>query len=422
MIRKLLVCSVSAAALSFGVASAATTTLNGGGSSLAEPTYINEFNLFTGSNPNVLFSYEGVGSGSGQKAFLGNDISYFENLSSGILTYGTIVGTTVHFGASDAYLVASQLTNPATGSYGLSGTDGPLIQVPTIGVAVSLPYVNSGLKGTLSLTDDQVCGILSGKLTNWNQIANRNAVPGTIQVTYRADGSGTTFLLLNHLNAVCTPANSSFPTYPVPVTNSFASIFPNSTPPSNFTGESGSAAVQQQMLATPLSFGYLSPDYTSIAPKSANTSSLKVAVLVNGVNGVGYAPTVLSTELGLDNAGPGSTNPTPPTNKTAAMNPLNWVPSIPVTNKGYPIVGYTTWDLSSCYASAGAGANLQRFLKLNYSGSIYRQQIFNNGFAPIPNTAAAPFVTAINNVFLSNASGYNLNIDNATLCAGLPGR
>jgi phosphate transport system substrate-binding protein len=293
------------------------------------------------------------------------------------------------------------------------------------GVAVALPYVNSGIKGTLTLTDDQVCGIFSGKLTNWNQIANRNAVPGTIQVIYRADESGTTFLLLNHLNAVCTRANSSFPTYPVPVTDNFASIFPNITPPSNFMGESGSAAVAQQMLATPLSFGYLSPDYTSIAHKSANTNSLKVSVLINRVNGVAYAPSVPGTELGLDNPGPGSTNPTPPTTKTAAMNPLNWVPSIPITSQGYPIVGYTTWDLSSCYRSNPGASSLRKFLRFNYTSLTYREQIINNGFAPIPNTAAAPFVKSIQDVFIGNASDYKLSINNAVLCDqfnGLPGR
>ncbi len=139
MIIKRLLSSLAAAALTLGTAQAATTTINGGGSSLAAPTYIALFKLYTASNPSILFSYEAVGSGGGQKAFLNNDITQFEgsNVPPGTLTYGTIVGTQVDLGASDAALLASQLTNPATGSYAESSVDGPLIQVPTIGTPIT---------------------------------------------------------------------------------------------------------------------------------------------------------------------------------------------------------------------------------------------------------------------------------------------
>jgi hypothetical protein len=43
MIRKHLACTILAAALSVSAAHAATTTINAGGSSLAGPTYIAEF-------------------------------------------------------------------------------------------------------------------------------------------------------------------------------------------------------------------------------------------------------------------------------------------------------------------------------------------------------------------------------------------
>ena len=418
MNRKSLACTVSAAALSFGVASAAmasSLTLNGGGSTLAQPTYQNEFNLFTQGTPTVLFSYDGVGSGAGQSAFLNNEISEFNSPSN---QYGTIVGTTVHFGASDAFLNSTQVTS--TGGYMLSNVDGPLIQLPMIGVAVTFPYVNSGLTRTLVLTDSQICGVLSGKLTNWNQISK--GTPGTIQVVYRSDSSGTTFLTTQHLNAVCTSSNSSFPTLPVPITKTFASLFTNSTPPSNFTGESGSAAVASQLLATPLSFGYLSPDYTSIAPKSTNTTSLKVASVTNGINNVTYTPSVANTETGLTHAGPGSTDPTPPSTKVEAQNPLNWVPAVPQTNSGYSVVGYTTWEISSCYAVPAAGKEIVAFLDDHFKVKAYQTLIENNGFSPLANTSAAPYVTAISDIFLNNKSGYNLNVGNATLCAGLAGR
>jgi phosphate transport system substrate-binding protein len=423
MTLKRLLCSSAAAALSFGVAHASTLTINAGGSSLAAPTYIALMRGYTDSNPSVRFSYEAVGSGDGQKAFLNNDITQFENVPAGTLTYGTIVGTQVDFGASDAFLSASQLTNPATGSYAESSVDGPLIQIPTLGVPVTIPYNEAAQTSTLTLTDSQVCGVLSGLITDWHALNSAIPAGTTINVASRSDSSGTTFLLTQHLNAVCNSSNSDTTngfTLPVPITKTFASVF-SSGVPANFTGESGSLNLANYLVATPASLGYLSPDYTSIAPHSANTTSLKVASLVNASNGIAYSPSVANTETGLSHAGAGSSYQTPPSTKTAAENPLNWVPAIPVTTSGYPIVGYTTIELSSCYANKTAGSALISAFEQSF-GSEADQVIEANGFAPLTNTAAAPFGYRIDYDFLTNTSGYNLNIDNATLCSGLPGR
>jgi phosphate transport system substrate-binding protein len=424
MTHKTLASTILAAALSFGVAHAATTTINAGGSSLAAPTYIAEFQAYTKANPTILFNFEAVGSGGGQKALLNNDITQFQppNVTSSTLTYGTIVGTQVDIGASDSFFSSSQLTNPSTGSYTNSAADGPVIQIPTFGTPITIPYNESLQTTALTLTDAQVCGVLSGKINDWHTLNTKIPAGTTIQVVFRSDSSGTTFLLTQHLNAVCTSTNSSFPTLPVAITKTFAGLFTNSTPPSNFTGESGSQAVAMQMVATSGSFGYLSPDYTSIAPKSASTTSLKVATLVNAKNGKSYTPSVANTETGLANGGAGSTNAAPPSTLAAAMNPLNWVPAIPVTTSGYPIVGYTTMDLSTCYANKTAGTAINAFLTAQYQTASYKTIITNNGFAALSNTAASPYVTAVVADFLSNKNGYNLNIDNATTCASYPGR
>jgi ABC-type phosphate transport system substrate-binding protein len=424
MTRKTLACTIFAAALSFGVAHAASTTINAGGSSLAAPTYIAEFQAYTKANPTILFNFEAVGSGGGQKAFLNNDITQFEppNVTSSTLTYGTIVGTQVDIGASDSFLASNQLSNPPTGSYANSSADGPIIQIPTFGTPITIPYNESLQTAALTLTDPQICGVLSGKINDWHTLNSKIPAGTTIQVVYRSDSSGTTFLLTQHLNAVCTSANSTFASYPVAITKTFAALFTNSTPPSNFTGESGSQAVANQLVATSGSFGYLSPDYTSIAPKSASTTSLKVATLVNAKNGKSYTPSVANTETGLANGGAGSTNAAPPSSQAAAMNPMNWVPAIPVTTSGYPIVGYTTMDLSTCYASKTAGTAINAFLTDQYSTASYKTIITNNGFAALSNTAASAYVTAVVDIFLSNKDGYNLNIDNATACASFPGR
>lgn len=432
MTRTLLASTIFASALTFGAAHAASTTINVGGSSLAAPSYIAEFQKYTAANPSILFSYEAVGSGGGQAAFLSNDITQFEgtHVPAGTITYGTIVGTQVDIGASDAFLLASQLTNPATGSYastdgnGFTGSavDGPLIQIPTFGTPITIPFNETGVKSGLTLTDAKLCGILSGKINDWHTLVSTIPAGTTINVVYRTDGSGTTFLTTQHLNAVCTSSNSSFPVLPVPITKTFASLFTNSTPPANFTGESGSGNVATQLVNTANSLGYLSPDFTSIAPKSANTTSLKVASLTNAVNGKVFSPSVANTETGLKNPGPGSTNATPPATLSDAMNPLNWVPAIPQTKAGYPIVGYTTMELSSCYASKTAGSAIVALLTDQYKASGYETIITNNGFAALANTAASKYVAAVVNTFLSNTSKYNLNVDNATTCASYPGR
>jgi ABC-type phosphate transport system substrate-binding protein len=411
----LLAGAASIAALSFAApaAFAQSLTLNGGGGSGPQPIYDAEFAQFTSTTPTTLFSYDGIGAGGGQSAFLNNNIALFNQPSE---QYGTIVGTTVHFAASDQGLTSSQISG-----YTLAATDGPVIQVPTLGVGVTIPYVNAGLTKALTLSDAQLCGVLSGQITNWSQLSKK-ATAGTIEVVYRSDSSAQTYLLTQHLNAVCTASNSSFPVYPVLITKTFAQLFTSNKPPATFTGESGSAAQAAQLLATPLSFGYISPDWTSIAPKSSNTTSLKVASLINGINNIAYSPTVTNIEAGLENPGPGSANTTPPSTQSEAANQLLWIPTLPQTNKGYSIVGYSTWEVSSCYASATVGTNIINFLNDEYAVKTYQTIIKNYGYAPLSNTAAAPYITAVTNTFLNNKNGYNLNIDNATLCSGLAGR
>jgi ABC-type phosphate transport system substrate-binding protein len=431
MTRKLLLCSLAIAALSCNFAHAKTsssTTINGGGSSLAAPSYIAEFEALTAAKAGDRFSYAAVGSGSGQTAFLTNNLSLYASPPAGTLTYGTITGNQVDFGASDAFLTASQLTNPATGSYSLSGSDGPVIQVPTFGVPVTMAYNESGISNdSLTLTDAQVCGILSGAITDWNTVSPGIPAGTPITVVYRSDGSGTTFLTMQHLNAVCNSNNSNFPeTGGVPpVTKNFVAatggVFTPSNVPSNFVAESGSLNVANTLVSTANSIGYLSPDFTSIAPKSANTTSLQVAGLVNAHDGRTYLPTVQNTVAGLAAAGAGSTNASPPKNMSDAMNPLNWVPAIPVDTKGYPIVGYTTVLASTCYASQARGKLVNLFLTDLY-GKYKTSIVEANGFSPLANTAASKYVTSIKNVFLTNTSGYDLDIDDATTCAGLPGR
>jgi ABC-type phosphate transport system substrate-binding protein len=465
MTRKLLALSVAAGALSLGVAHA-QTNINGGGSSLAYPTYVQTYGTFSGAT----FSNEAVGSGAGQKAFFSNDIDWFKPLgqpstngyAAGTLTYGTISGSTVDFGASDAFLTAGQYGLTSTGGYNYttavdgasasSTTDGPAIQIPTFGTPIAIAFnpPTYTLKGKvkqdftkLTLTDATICGIFSGQITDWHQVTTLPAgapTPAPILVAYRSDSSGTSFLLTNHfynsgLGDVCNSGNddgngAGFTNLTGP-TKTFAALFTGSAPPSNFIGASGSGNVQEVILGTyipsgsttavggPGTIGYLSPDYTSAIKSGYGNYNKAVltAYVTNNINGKAYQPTEANGYLGLEYPASNSQVLVPPSGKANAENPLNWVPNVPNTTQGYPIVGYTTEDLSQCYFVPAVGTELSAYLTALY-GTADQTFVKDNGFTPLPNA----FLTAIKADFLSNTSGYNLNIQNSTVCGNIQGR
>ncbi|WP_347880233.1 hypothetical protein [Burkholderia stagnalis] len=89
----------------------------------------------------------------------------------------------VHFAISDAALTTYQVT-----SYNNTGralTDGPLIQIPYVVTSIAIPVVNApavtgtttpqtmpGQAHSIASNDDGLCGIFSGKRTNWYQVIN----------------------------------------------------------------------------------------------------------------------------------------------------------------------------------------------------------------------------------------------------------
>jgi ABC-type phosphate transport system substrate-binding protein len=425
------------AALALGASNGAQaqTPINGGGSTLAQPTYNSAFSAYAATIDNsVTFNYAGVGSGGGQRGVLCNDPTNDKDA----------VGTDIHYGASDATLSAAQIANwnasvnvmsgggsgCATSGGGTIGLaqGGPLIQVPTFGTPITIPFnLPSPLfkKGSIQLTDTQLCGIFSGKITTWNDPALTNLVAsgGTgpalpITVVYRSDGSGTSFLFTSHLAAVCTAANTA-----AGVTFSgvqtFASLF--TTVPSNFVAATGSPGVQAAIgldahnsstgtaTGTSGAVGYLSPDYTTIATVNQfQTSTFPPVAAVQNSNNVaaGYVlPTVPNTTLALS-AG------VPPTTTAQLENPADYVPAIPSPASGYPIAGYTVWILPTCYANATIGFEIDAFLSELYNDANFIGIVQQNGFSPLPTNLLTP----INNNILSNNPATNVDIEDAHIC------
>ncbi|WP_105131587.1 substrate-binding domain-containing protein [Burkholderia sp. BE12] len=418
-------------------AMAAGPVIQGGGSSLVAPTIganspaSGEIGLFGTSN--ATFTYYSVGSGAGQNAFLNNQPTYL----------GAGVTGTVDFANSDAALTTAQVTSYNAGTVGANS--GPLIQIPYIVTAITVPVVNGpavtssitpqtmpGQAHSIALNDDDLCGIFSGKLTNWNQVTNPEgglySLNKPITVVYRADGSGTTELLTRHLHAVCTTANTKAGvTFVDSLTFANTTAFPSGVP-ANFVAASGSGGVRGSLAslssAGTAAVAYLSPDYTntflasqSTVVTSSGALQLPIASLYNSTKGAYYAPTYANatTALGTIAAPSGA----------AAADPTQWVPvsgtaysQLANPASGYPVSGTSQIILSQCYANPSVTSNVQSFLNNHYTNASYASVVHGNGFDTVPSS----FKTAISANFLSNTSGNNLDIGDASACAFVTGR
>ncbi|RKP52474.1 substrate-binding domain-containing protein [Trinickia fusca] len=418
------------------VAMATGPLVQGGGSSLVAPTIGNpglaktEIGLF-GTNEATL-TYWSVGSGAGQAAFLNNDPTKFTSVSGS--TTITASGT-VDFANSDAALSSAQITAYQNG---LAAVDGPLIQIPYIVTPITIPVVNGpavtstttpqttpNQAHSIALNDNDLCGVFSGKITDWNEVVNpeTHSVYSTtskpINVVYRQDGSGTSELLTRHLAAVCSAANTNpGVTFVDSLTFANTTAFPHGVP-SNFVAATGSGGVRKALLnfqsssGTPAAVAYLSPDYTNtfLAPSSSSASpALAVASLVNAQNGTYYAPTAANASKALGTVG----TPTDPS------NPTQWVPDANNPTAGYPVSGTSQIIVSQCYASSAVTKAVHDFLNDHYTNAGFASIVHGNGF----NTVPSNFQTAIIANFLSNTSGNFLDIGDSAICgvSGFAGR
>ncbi|ABB11183.1 substrate-binding domain-containing protein [Burkholderia lata] len=406
---------------------AAGPLVQGGGSSLVapmigEPGIANtEIGLF--GTAEATLTYYPVGSGNGQNAFLKNQPTFLGSQNTGM----------VDFAYSDAALSSSQITSYKTG---LGTTNGPLIQIPYIVTPITVPIINGpavtstttpqttpGQAHSIALNDDDLCGVFSGKLTNWNQVTNPETgsvytLHAPITVVYRSDSSGTTELLTRHLVAVCTTANTA-PGVTFVDSTTFTASFPTGFPSgSTFVAASGSGGVRNQLVTyattttTTAAVAYLSPAYTNtyLAPQSTVTTSasatqLPVASLRNTAIGTYYAPTYANASMALSNFAP-------PTAGIPARNQVNWVPNAGNPTSGYPVSGTSQIILSQCYADPNIATAMHDLLNSHYTNASFASIVHGNGFDMV----ASNYLAAISQDFLSNTSTYNLDIGNTSIC------
>jgi len=150
--------------------------LSGAGATFPAPLYQRWGVEYNKVHPGVQVNYQSVGSGAGVK-----------NFTAGV----------VDFGASDAAMSDAEIAKVPNGVVMIPATAGEIV------FAYNLPGVDN-----LNLSREAMAGIYLGTVTKWNDPAIAKANPGAklpdlpIQVAYRSDGSGTTYVFTQHLSAI----------------------------------------------------------------------------------------------------------------------------------------------------------------------------------------------------------------------------
>ncbi|OOG83762.1 alkaline phosphatase [Pseudomonas sp. A25(2017)] len=384
--RNVLAVSLTLAGLC--AAQAAMADVNGGGATLPQPLYQTAGVLTAGFAP-----YLGVGSGNGKLAFLNND---YTKIKPGDTSNPP---KNVHWAGSDSKLNATELS----GYVSAHGTAwGPLIQVPSVATSVAIPFNKTGT-ANVNLSVNQLCGVFSGRLTDWSQITGSGRT-GAITVVYRGESSGTTELFTRFLNAKCTETGT------FAITTNFASSYSGGLP-ANALAATGSQAVMTAVNAAQGRITYMSPDYAA-----TTLAGLDDATKVARVAGVSPAPANVSAAI--------AAVPVPATANRA--NPNAWVPVFAATTNpndpsvvaypatGYPILGFTNVIFSQCYADAAQTTQVRDFFNRHYNATAANSNdaaITANRFVPLPltwkNAIRGSFVTATNTLSIGNTNVCN---------------
>jgi ABC-type phosphate transport system substrate-binding protein len=361
--------------------------INGGGATLPQPLYQTLGVLPAGFAP-----YIGVGSGAGKTAFLNNDYSRL------------VPGDTsknVHWAASDSKLTSMELSTYVS-AHGAAW--GPLIQIPSAATSIAIPFNKNGA-ANVNLSVGQLCGIFSGRLTDWSQITNAGRT-GQITVVYPRESSGTTELFTRFLNAKCTETGTFF------ITTNFASSYSGGLPAGALSAN-GSLLVMTALNAGQGRITYMSPAYAA-----STLAGLDDATKVAQVAGVSPAPANVKAAIAS----------VPPPANAYRANPNVWVPIFAATYNsndpsvvaypptGYPILGFTNLIFSQCYADATQSAQVRGFLSRHF---IPHPPVSNdpaitaNRLVPLP----PAWKLAIRNTFWTTTN--LLSVGNPNVCNGI---
>jgi phosphate transport system substrate-binding protein len=295
----------------FGCGPSDTVTIQGCGATFPAPLYKRWFLEYYRLHPNVRVNYQAVGSGAGIQQF-----------KEGL----------VLFGASDEALNPEQLIDIAKKLTTLERRDVELIQLPLTAGSVAICYNVPG-DPQLKLSRKTYIEILLGEILFWDDARIQSTNPGVklpnleITVIRRAEGSGTTFVFTNHLNAIDErwttmkggPGVGKTVEWPVGI------------------GGKGNSGVNALITQTPGAIGYIEEGY-------AKLTGLQMAALENR-SGNFVLPTPENSQEALNEA------------KFDAV--LGATIPDPHGSNAYPIVSYTWVVCKTSYPDPSHAAKLK---------------------------------------------------------------
>ena len=323
-------------AVLFAAAAVAQTSnaqqLSGAGASFPAPLYQRWSAEFHKKNPDVQVNYQSVGSGAGVK-----------NFTQGV----------VDFGASDAAMTDEEIAKVPQGVVLLPATAGSVV------LAYNLPGITD-----LKIGRETLAGIFLGKITKWNDPAIAAENPGVdlpalpVNVAYRSDGSGTTFIFTQHLAAVS-------PEFDEQVGADKSVTFPVGI------GGKGNEGVTALVKQTPGTIGYVEYGY-------AKNNGLSMASIQNK-SGKFVAPTAQSGASALASV-------------DLPENLRAW-PVDPAGEGDYPITSFT-WLL--LYKKYGDAAKLKALKEFVTYGLTEGQSLADElGYIPLPESVVTKAKAAL---------------------------
>lgn len=309
--------------------------LSGAGATFPAPLYQRWSVEYHKQVPSIQVNYQSVGSGAGVKNFL-----------QGV----------VDFGASDAAMTDAEVAKSPRGAVMIPATAGSVV------LAYNLPGVEN-----LRLSREALVGIFLGKIIKWNDPAIVSANPGTalpsspINVAFRSDGSGTTFVFTQHLAAIS-------PEFDEQVGCDKSVVFPVGI------GGKGNEGVTALVKQTPGTIGYVEFGY-------AEQNGLSCAALENKA-GEFVAPTPESGAAALASV-------------ELPENLRAW-PDDPAAPGAYPITTFTWLLLAKKYDDPAKLKALKDFVTYGLTeGQSFATAL---GYIPLPESVVAKANAALDTI------------------------
>ncbi len=329
---------------STGSPSSGSITINGAGSTFAQPVYSQWTYSYKSVDSSATLNYQGIGSGGGKQGIINN---------------------TLDFAGSDSVLSPDEYT---------AGKD--LQLYPTLAGAVVLIYNLPGLSQTLTLNGAVLTGIYSAKITKWNDPAITALNSGAslpdqpITAVHRSDGSGTTEIFTNALSAFSSDWKNSV--------GAGTSVEWPVDKAGNGIGGKGSQGVSAAVQNTSYSIGYVELSY-------AIANKISFADMVNKA-GKKVTANAQSLQSAMNDF---ATSFTPQLTNNIVNGP---------GANSWPIAGYTYLILHTKMTDCTKAQKMLQFFKWALTDPAPAKQAADLGYAVLPQTVQTQVLAKLGQV------------------------